>query len=351
MLEIGNRRIKNFTQPYLIAEIGANHNGDMALAKRLIDATKESGWHAAKFQAWSADSIFSKKVYEDNYFLGDDYRNRTDYTLKEIVDEYSVSFEQLSELSDYCKLVGIDFCCTPFSNKEVDFLVDELKVPFIKIASMDCNNYPFLAYCASKGLPMVLSTGLTSLHEVDRALETCEQAGNVNLSILHCVAQYPPKMENVNLNTMDMLRGIYPDYPIGFSDHSIGSHIPLAAIAKGACIIEKHVTLDKSMFGWDHKVSATPDEMTVIAQCGGDIVEALGHGNRRPSPDDMRTRTAFRRSIVSARPIPAGKIIEAEDLDIKRPGTGLAPESLEMIVGRIARKNIEADVMLTQDDF
>jgi N-acetylneuraminate synthase len=350
-MRIGDHEIRNFANPYLIAEIGANHNGDVAIARQLIDAAKEAGWQAAKFQSWSAESIFSRTVYEQNYFLSDDYRNRRDFTLREIVDEYSTTFDELRQLARYCREIGIDFCCTPFSRAEVDFLIDELDVPFVKIASMDCNNYPFLDYVARRGKPIVLSTGLASLHEIDRAVETIERAGNSALVLLHCVSQYPPKLENVNLNNMDLLRSIYPDYAVGFSDHTIGTAIPLAAIAKGAAIIEKHITLDKTMSGWDHKVSATPEEMMVVARDGRQIVTALGAPRRRVTPEDMQTRAAYRRSVVSAREIPEGKRIERADLDAKRPGTGLPPEFIDLIVGRTAKRAIAADEILTHDDF
>ncbi len=350
-MKIGDFDIQNFGSPYFIAEIGANHNGDVDLAKKLIDAAKAAGWHAAKFQSWSKESIFSRKVYEENFFLSDDYRNRTDHTLESIVEKFSTPADDLRELSNYCASVGIDFCCTPFSKDEADLLVDELKVPFIKVASMDCNNYQFLDYLARKGIPVVLSTGLAALHEIDRAVETIQKVGNDQLVLLHCVAQYPPKLENVNLNNIDLLRDTFPDIEVGYSDHTIGTAIPLAALAKGACLIEKHVTLDKEMFGWDHKVSATPDEMAKIATEGMDIVKSLGNKRRIVSPEDLTTREAYRRSIVSARAIPEGKVIERADLDVKRPGTGLSPEHIHLLVGRLARRNIEADVVISEDDY
>lgn len=350
-MKFGGHEIKNFGPPYIIAEIGANHNGDMDLARRLIDAAQQAGCHAAKFQSWSKESIFSRKTYEDNYFLEDDYRDRTDYSLEQIVEAFSVSEEELRLLKAHCDEVGITFCCTPFSSREVDFLVDELGVEFLKIASMDCNNYPFLDTIARKNVPAILSTGLSAMHEIERAVAVFENAGNRDLVILHCVAQYPPKPDNVNLNNIDMLRDSYPDYPVGFSDHTLGTAVPLAAIAKGACVIEKHFTLDKEMFGWDHKVSATPDEMAEIVEQGNAIVRALGSYNRVVTEDDLVKRTAFRRSIVAARKIPTGKTIERADLDFKRPGTGIPPENLDSIIGRAAKRDIEFDSMLASEDF
>lgn len=350
-MKLGDHLVENFGVPYVIAEIGANHNGDVALARKLIDEAKAAGCHSAKFQSWTKDSIFSRQVYEENYFLADDYRNRKDYNLEEIVDAFSTSEEELAVLKAYCDQVGITFSCTPFSRREVDFLVHDLNMPFIKVASMDCVNYPFLDYIARKKLPTILSTGLCTLAEVDRAVQVFEQAGNRDLALLHCIAQYPPKVENTNLRNIDMLRDAYPDYPVGFSDHSIGVSIPLAAVARGACILEKHFTLDKDMFGWDHKVSTTPDEMKVMVEESAKVAAAMGSYRRVVTPEDMHTRTGYRRSIVAARAIPAGKTIERDDLDFKRPGTGIAPEMVDMVVGRVAKRDIAFDRVIDGEDF
>ena len=350
-MRIGVRKVACFTSPYIIAEIGANHNGDMQLARRLIESAKEVGCDCVKFQSWTKDSVFSRKVYDDNKFLTDDYRQRQDHTLESIVAAYSMSETQLAEMASYCKEVGIDFASTPFSLKETDFLTDELNAEFVKVASMDLNNYPFLEYIARKGRPIVLSTGLSTLGEIDRAIDTIERAGNQNISILHCVADYPPEDGEVNLNNIDMLRANYPEYPIGFSDHSLGVAIPIASFAKGICILEKHFTLDKSLPGWDHKVSATPDEMREIVAAGRRIHNSLGSYRRRIGPGEMERKPAYRRSLVAARPISSGKKIEREDLDFKRPGTGIEPGWLDVVVGRIAKRDIPYDHVLSTDDF
>ena len=181
-------KIREYRKPYIIAEIGSNHNGNMELAKRLINAAKECGADCVKFQSWSKDTIFSKKVYENNFFLQDDYRNRTDYTLEEIVDKYSIDREDHYMLKAYCDSIGIEFNSTPFSKREVDLLADELKVSFIKIASMDLNNIPFLKYVANKGLPVVLSTGLCNLADVSNAVNCLKENGCDNIVLLHCVS-------------------------------------------------------------------------------------------------------------------------------------------------------------------
>lgn len=342
-------KIKNYSKPYIIAEIGANHNGDVVLAKKMIDIAKENGADCVKFQSWSKETIFSKKVYEDNYFLRDDYRNRDDYTLEEIVDKYSIDKKEHIELKEYCDNIGIDFASTGFSKEEVDFLVDELKVPFIKVASMDLNNLPFLQYIAQKNKPIMLSTGLSNLAEISEAVECIESNGNNEIILLHCVSIYPPLDEQVNLNNIDMLRDNFR-YPIGYSDHTIGTIAPVLSIAKGSCVIEKHFTLDKNMEGWDHKVSADPVELKEIVKGANSAYKMLGSYNRVVNEDKERIE-AFRRSIVVTRDIAKGEIIQLEDLDFKRPGTGLQPKYYKFIVGKEAKKDIKKDSLILMEDF
>ena len=344
-----NRSIGKDEQPYIIAELGANHNGDMDLAKKLIDSAKRAGADCVKFQSWSKESIFSKIKYEENHFIGDDYRNRDDFSLEEIVEEFAISEVQLIQMRDYCQKIGIDFTSTPFSKKEADFMVEKLNVDFIKIASMDLNNYQFLDYVSRKGKPIILSTGLSSLAEIDKAVSVIESAGNDQLVILHCVAIYPPADNQINLRNIDSLQQLY-QYPIGFSDHSLGTCIPIAAIAKGACIIEKHYTLDKEMFGWDHKVSANEEDMGVITDAAKRVFTALGSNRIQRMEEDDRLES-FRRSIVAAKPIKEGEIIKGSMIDFKRPGRGLAPEAVNYIVGKVAKRDIGYDELINMEDF
>lgn len=344
------KEVFNYCKPYIIAELGANHNGDMELAKKLILQAKEAGADCIKFQSWTKDTIFAKKKYEDNYFIADDYRDRTDFTLEEIVDAYSVTEEELLEMKKLADEVGIDCTSTPFSKKEADFLVGKLDTPFIKVASMDLNNYPFLTYLAKKGKPIVISTGLSELYEIDKAIKTIEEAGNKQIVILHCVSTYPPVDSDVHLNNIRTLMATYPDYPIGFSDHTLGTAIPLASVALGVCIIEKHFTLDKNMEGWDHKVSATKDEMQVIVTGAKRINEALGSFRITATESDEKKRE-FRRSIVLTKTMKKGEVITTEDIDYKRPGTGLAPDMTEFVIGRPVNKDLEFDHILTKEDL
>tara|TARA_R110001583_G_scaffold26571_4_gene95774 strand:- start:18332 stop:19411 length:1080 start_codon:yes stop_codon:yes gene_type:complete len=345
-----NKELKNFTKPYVIAEIGANHNGDMKLAKQLIIEAKKTGADCVKFQSWTTESVFAQKKYDDNYFIADDYRNRTDFTLKEIVQAYSISESELLEMKAFADEIGIDCSSTPFSKAEADFLVEKLKSPFIKVASMDLNNLPFLTYLAQKKLPIIISTGLSELHEIDKAIKAIEATDNYQICILHCVATYPPDDSDVNLNNIKTLMKIYPDYPIGFSDHTIGIDIPLASVALGACLIEKHFTLDKNMQGWDHKVSATKDEMAAIVSGAKRINDALGNFRISATESDEK-KAEFRRSIVLTRSMNRGEVISLTDIDYKRPGTGLKPEMTSFLVGMKINKDLGFDHILTKEDL
>lgn len=342
--------INNYSKPYIIAELGSNHNGDMELAKKMIIEAKEAGADCVKFQSWSKDSIFARKKYADNFFIADDYRDRDDFTLEQIVEEYSISETELLEMKVFADEVGIDCSSTPFNKKEADFVVEQLASPFIKVASMDLNNLPFLDYLARKNLPIIISTGLSELYEIDRAVKTIELAGNKQIAILHCVSTYPPVDSDVNLNNMKTLMETYPDYCVGFSDHTIGIEIPLASVAMGACIIEKHFTLDKEMEGWDHKVSATKDELSAIVGGAKRINEALGSFRITATESDDK-KAEFRRSIVITRTMKKGETLQLEDLDYKRPGTGLKPDMTEFITGMSINKDLPFDHILTKEDL
>lgn len=333
---------------YVIAEIGANHNGDLDLARQHVDAAKAAGCDAVKFQSWDT-TLFSKEVYEKNFFLGDDYRDRKDFTLKEIMAKFALSKSALSELNQYCKSKGIAFSSTPFSVEQLHELV-EFDPPYIKIASMDLNNPRLLKAAGETKRTIVLSTGFGTLAEIDRALGWIEATGNSQIVLLHCVSLYPPADNEVNLDNMDMLRTTF-GYPVGFSDHTLGAEIAIASIAKRAVVLEKHFTLDKSMFGWDHHMSADPTEMQVIMRGRDRIHAALGTMRRRPPVRELERRAEYRRSIVSVRDIPEGKVISADDLDLRRPGTGIDPSLIELVIGARALRSIPADTRISFSDF
>ncbi len=358
VVKLGNCEVSNFAKPFVIAEIGSNHNGDVELGKKMIDAAIEAGADSVKFQAFDIH-LFSSVCYEDDerrektmehdalkYYLTQTHKN----TLKEEMLQHVASKEMLREFKEYCDQRGVIFSCTPLNEGIADYLVDDLDMAFIKVASMDLTNLPFLEYLAKKEKPMILSTGMGTFKEVVEAVDTIISTGNDQLVLLHCVSLYPPKDSVVNLNNLDLFRSNF-NCPIGFSDHSSGISIPLAAVAKGACLIEKHFTLDKSLPGWDHKVSATPDEMKVIVDEGRRINVALGSHNRILTEEEIGKRALFARSIVVVRDLVVGSIITREDIDFRRPGIGLGSKYWEFVVGRTLNVDLKADSLVNLEDL
>ena len=245
--------LEDYGTPYVVAEVNSSHNGNIEVARQMIKAAKDAGCDCVKFQSWSAESLYSKTYYDKNPIT------------KRIVTKFSLSQDELLEMAKYCKELGIGFSSTPYSEPEVDFLADECEVPFIKIASMEVNNYPFLTYIAKKKLPIVLSTGMAEIEEVKKAVQVIEEAGNKQICLLHCISIYPADPETINLNNIKMLRDLFPDYPIGFSDHTLGWEIACAAVAMGSALIEKHITLDKTKMGMDNNMAIEPDEMKALS--------------------------------------------------------------------------------------
>lgn len=342
------KTVSNFCEPYIIAEIGANHNGDMNLAKSIIDSAIECGCDAVKFQSWTPESLISKGEYDRNQKYNDSVKKHFG-SLREMVEKYYLTTEQHFELAEYCKVKGVDFCSTPFSNAEVD-LLEEINVPFYKIASMDINNWPFLEYVGSKKRPIILSTGMSTLSEIESAIEVIKKSGNHEIILLHCISIYPPLYEDINLNNISMLANVF-DCPVGFSDHTIGYSIPLASVALGACIIEKHFTLDKDLPGWDHEISANPDEMKIICSESKNITKSLGSIQRTVSPAEEEKKKKFRRSAVSKFTLPQGHIICENDLEFKRPGTGIPPNQISFLIGSTVKREIQEGQLIVWEDI
>ncbi|WP_144281548.1 N-acetylneuraminate synthase family protein [Chryseobacterium echinoideorum] len=346
---IKDKEIYNYSTPYIIAEIGANHNGDMDLAREMIQSAKDCGADCVKFQSWTPTSLIAKEEYDRNQKY-DDSPKKHFGSLKEMVEKYYLREEQHFELKEFCDSLQIDFCSTPFSHAEVD-LLDKCDVPFYKIASMDLNNYQLLNYVAERKKPIILSTGMATIAEIDNALNLLYKKGANELSLLHCISIYPPKNEDINLKNITMLQQTFGDIPIGFSDHSFGFSIPLASVALGACIIEKHFTTDKNLPGWDHEISADPFEMKVICEESKKISESLGSLKRVVSSDEQAKKDKFRRSIVTTANLKAGHILTEENLTSKRPGTGISPDLIEQIIGRSLKKDIEEDTVLKWENL
>ena len=346
-VKFGDRFVGKGHTPYVIAEIGSNHNGDIPLAKQLIDEAKRRGADAVKFQSWSEKTLVSKGEYERNTEYAD--KKRHFGTLKEMVDAYQFTPEQHYEIATYCKNKDIHFMSSAFSNEEVDLLKD-IGVPAIKIASMDVTYPKLLKHAAKSGIPIILSTGLSSLDEVANAVNILQDNGCKELVLLHCISIYPPDYKDIHLNNMKMLETAF-NVPIGFSDHTIGTAIPLAAVALGACVIEKHFTLDKDMAGWDHWISADPEELEVICQESKNVFESLGSSVRTVSEAELEKRERFRRCIVLKTALKAGHILTLDDLDYKRPGTGISPTDAPYIVGRVLKHDLEEDHQLSWADL
>jgi N,N'-diacetyllegionaminate synthase len=334
-------------RPYVIAEIGSNHNGDMRLCKQLIDAAAEAGADAVKFQSWTESSLIAREEYERN--LDYDDKKKHFGTLREMVRAYQLTAEQHVLAKAWCEEAGIAFCSSAFSPGEVE-LLDELDVPFIKVASMDITYLPLLRAVAKTGRPVLLATGMATLGEIERAAEVVRAAGNEQLVLLHCVSIYPPEDDTIRLRNIPMLREVF-DCPVGFSDHTFGTSVPLAAVALGACIIEKHFTIDKDMEGWDHAISADPAELKTIVEDGRRVWAALGGPRRIVTQAEIEKRDRFRRSLVLLRDLPGGHVLAEEDLTAKRPGTGISPADLDYVVGRSLAAAMREDDVLRWEDL
>ncbi|SVC98698.1 uncharacterized protein METZ01_LOCUS351552, partial [marine metagenome] len=308
-------------------------------AKEMIDQAKKAGCDCVKFQSWSMKSLYSKSYYDENPIA------------KRFFNKFAFSDADLTEVAEYSKKSGIAFSSTPYSRVEVDFLLEKCNVPYIKVASMDLNNYPYLDYIARSGTSIVLSTGMGELDEIQKAVETIEKTGNKNICILHCISIYPPEISTIRLNNILGLRENFPDYSIGFSDHSIGTEMASAAVALGACMIEKHFTLDKTKIGMDNQMASEPEEMALLVRNCHNVQIALGDTRRIVLPDEMEQRKKMRRSIVVAKDSKAGTKLTADDLDVKRPGTGLPPNKISELVGKTLLRDFEGNTMITEADL
>ena len=354
-VKVGRRMVGPGLPAYIIAEIGANHNGDMGLAREMIAAAKDCGCDAVKFQLWGrhtghTESYIQRLARQTK--LGDVDLATPALGLNNVADQlekFQCNQDQHAMLKQYADELRIDFASTALTEPDVAFLV-ELGVAFLKIASQDTDHPHFIRYIAAQGLPTVLSTGLSTWAEIEAAVDCFRPDHLANLIVLHCVSLYPPRDEQANLAKMELLRQICPA-PIGYSDHSLGYAIPLAAIARGAVMIEKHFTLDKTMPGWDHKVSANPDEMRIICQEGRRISAAIGQANPTLSPEEIKKKDHFRRSIVTTQRVTAGETLTMDKLFFKRPGTGIKPYELNYVLNRVARRDIEADELVQWADL
>jgi N-acetylneuraminate synthase/N,N'-diacetyllegionaminate synthase len=338
---IGRHRIGGGAPAFVIAEAGVNHNGDLELARRLIDAAAAAGADAVKFQTFRTDALVSAAAPKARYQLETTGGAESQ---RGMLTRLELSAEAHAGLREHATRRGLVFFSTPFDEDSAD-LLDRLGVEVLKVPSGEVTNLPLVRHVAAKGRPVLLSTGMSTLDEVAAAVETIRAAGDPPLAILHCVSAYPAPAEDTNLRAMDTLRARF-GCPVGLSDHSLGLEIALAAVARGAAALEKHLTLDRALPGPDHRASLEPAQFAALVRGVRTVEAALGDGDKRPMPSELDTRAVARRSLVAARALPAGHRLVRADVAIKRPGTGIPPAELSRVLGRRLSRAVAADDLL-----
>lgn len=337
---LGNKRvIDNFHKPYFIAELNTSHFGNIDIAKEMIEKAHDVGCDCVKFQSWSAETLYSEAHYRENPIA------------KRMVKKFSFDNNELRELADYASEVGIDFSSTPYSNDEALFLAKDCKAPFIKTASMELNNLPYLDYLARLDVPLILSTGMGTLEEIRKAVEVIQQHNKNKLIILHCTSLYPVDPEYIRLLNIQGLREEFPDVPIGYSDHSIGSEIPAAAVAMGACVIEKHFTLDSSRVGMDNQMATQPEDMRAMIDVCLNVHNALGGKERIVDDKEKEQALKMRRSLITKHPLKKGHKITMDDIDAKRPADGIPPSNTDQVIGKKLKRDYQEEELIAPEDL
>ncbi len=309
---------------YVIAEGGLNHNGDINIAKKLIDSAKECGANAIKFQTYKTENF----VRETNQYF-DVFKNA------------ELNFEQFKELKNYSKSIGLTFFSTPFDIESAEFL-NQLEIPCFKIASSDLTNLPLITKIAKMQKPMIISSGLSTMNEINDAVNCCLFEGNNQIALLHCVANYPTQPNEVNMNVINTLKKTF-DFPVGYSDNGESSLVDIVAVSMGANIIEKHFTLDKKMSGPDHGFSIEPNDLKSLISQIHEIDQMKGDGIKIPQFSEIKNRLTIRKSITAKRDLQQGEKIQEDDISIKRPADGIEPKYLTMILGKTINTNIKKD--------
>ncbi|QSX39723.1 N-acetylneuraminate synthase [Shewanella cyperi] len=323
---------------YIIAEAGVNHNGDINLAKSLIDAAVSAGVDCVKFQTWKTELLVTEQAEMARYQMENTQSQTSQFQMLKALE---LSYEDFQELKAYCDLTGIDFMSTPDETQSADFL-NGLQ-PVFKIGSGELTNLPFLVHIAHFGKPVILSTGMSNLAEIEQALSLLTANGLRldQITVLHATTQYPTPMTEVNLRAMNTIANAFPGVKVGYSDHTLGIEVPVAAVALGASVIEKHFTLDRTMEGPDHKASLEPAELAAMVSAIRNIEVALGNGIKQPSHSEMENRQIVRKSIVAARDIQKGELLSADNLALMRPGSGLPPSRWSEVIGTPAREDFK----------
>lgn len=328
------------TKPvFLIAEAGVNHDGDEGMAMRLVEAAAAAKADAVKFQTWKPGEITGRFAYKVDYIKETTSASESRYELSK---RLALPFEVFRRLQAHAKECGILFLSTPDGHESLDFLADELAMPIIKVGSTEVTHPQLLEHVGRKKRPVILSTGLSDLPEVREAVASLRRGGAVDITVLQCTSQYPAPDEEMNLRAMVSLREAL-GLPVGLSDHSTGSVAAIAAVALGASVVEKHFTHDRSAPGPDHKASLDPAELAEFVRSVRRAEAMLGDGIKKPTPSELRNRDGIRRSVVAARDLPAGTLLERAMLACKRPGGAVAPRDLDQLVGKRLKRALSED--------
>ncbi len=328
----------------IIAEAGVNHNGSLELAKRLVDAALDAGADIVKFQTFKADRIATRQAHQAEYQKKN--QNNNGQSQLEMLKRLELSDSDHRELLSYCEEKGIKFWSTAFDLDSIEYLRN-LGIDLWKIPSGEITNYPYLKKIASFNQPVIVSTGMCEMDDVSRAIDALTNNGleREKITLLHCNTEYPTPMEDVNLKAMETMRRKF-GLEIGYSDHTRGIEIPIAAVALGATVIEKHITLDRGMEGPDHKASIEPIELKAMVSAIRNVEKALGDGKKRISPSERKNIAIARKSIVASRPIAEGEVFTEENLAVKRPGSGISPMRWEEVLGQKASRCFNTDELI-----
>lgn len=325
---------------YIIAEAGVNHNGSFDMACRLVDAAKAAGVDCVKFQTFKSNNLVSRNTQKAEY----QKETTGEGAQVDMLKKLELTYDEFLRLKDYCDQLGICFLSTPFDFESLEFL-NSIDMPFWKIPSGEITNYPYLVELSKTGKSLVLSTGMCEMYEVEEAIRVLKENGTTDIKLLHCNTEYPTPFKDVNLKAMQTMRDAF-NLEVGYSDHTIGIEVPIAAVALGATIIEKHFTLDRNMEGPDHKASLEPDELKEMVDCIRHIETALGTGEKKPSESEKKNITVARKSIVVKTFIKAGEILTDENLTVKRPGTGVNPMKWNEVLGTRAVRDFQEDELI-----
>ena len=344
-VQIGNRWVGEMEPSYIVAEAGSNHNGSLAQAKRLIDVTADARADAVKFQAFRASHLYPSSAGRSEYLQQPE-------SIYEIIEDLEMPWDWIPELANYCNQRGVQFLSSVFDEDSVDALCPF--VPAFKIASYEMTHLPLLRYVATKGKPVILSTGTANLGEVDEAVATFLKTGNDQLILLQCTASYPAPLESLNIRVIQTMRERFR-VPVGLSDHSRDPLVgPLAAVALGACIVEKHFTLSNELPGPDHRFAVEPAELRTMVHNIRELESALGSGRKEVHPVENELRAFARRSIFAVRNIEVGERFSRENIRVLRSGklsAGLEPKIFDQILGRTAKRHIPAETAILGEDY